>query len=296
MFGTTDASHWFIAARQPARPPRYLDDGFNVDGSRTLAETFMTNMQIPEGETDAFTREQCVMLAFRGNQLEIGYSRIKFAATVQSLAAAYEEFDARDMASARTWDAEMGSQSTSACWTAMGVQSVRAYRHLLGIECLTVDAVRSVHAVLMSGANDCSAGEFRQEGAYADTWVFPDVDVLHERVALVVECFERQVASRVVHPLEIAVQLMFGLVSTHPFVNGNGRLSRMMFSYALHRCGYPFPVLLTSGHRKSQKHLYDALVHAQTRCDFSQLYWMGWISLQASIRNAIDYHTKWSSN
>ncbi len=54
---------------------------------------------------------------------------------------------------------------------------------------------------------------------------------------------------------ELASWLYFNVVSLHPFVDGNGRISRLLWSYSLMRDGLPFPAMLSSGHRKSQKHL-----------------------------------------
>ncbi len=174
-------------------------------------------------------------------------------------------------------------------WRRMGVQSVRAYKYLVSVKQLTVDALCATHRILMSGGLP-SAGSFRECGAHADGWTFPNAADVQGLVEDALGQFERAVNDQVVHPVDVATQLMFEFVSTHPFENGNGRMCRMLFSYALHRFGYPFPVVLCSGHSNSYRHYIQALVRAQQRGDgCSQLRWLAWMSVSTAIANALNY-------
>jgi len=41
------------------------------------------------------------------------------------------------------------------------------------------------------------------------------------------------------HPVELAALVHLRFVSTHPFTDGNGRISRIMMNYVLHKHGFP---------------------------------------------------------
>lgn len=53
--------------------------------------------------------------------------------------------------------------------------------------------------------------------------------------------------------------LFYGLVNTHPFKDGNGRLCRLLVGYALQAAGEPFPVYLDNGHSKARKQFMTVL-------------------------------------
>jgi Fic family protein len=71
-------------------------------------------------------------------------------------------------------------------------------------------------------------------------------------------------ASLVLHPVECAARLHVDFVGIHPFVDGNGRTSRLLMNFELMRRGY-LPVIIPVEQRLSY---YDALDHAHTRGDY----------------------------
>lgn len=91
------------------------------------------------------------------------------------------------------------------------------------------------------------------------------------------------------HPVEVASSLFYDVMTIHPFRDGNGRLSRMLFSYALQRFGCPFPVEVTSGHRKTKQHYYAALEHAQLKRHFSGLNALARASVVVTAENVMRF-------
>jgi Fic family protein len=65
------------------------------------------------------------------------------------------------------------------------------------------------------------------------------------------------------HPVELAAFVQFKLVTIHPFSDGNGRISRLMMNFILHRHGYP---MLTIPYEKRRGY-YNALEKAQIKKD-----------------------------
>lgn len=65
------------------------------------------------------------------------------------------------------------------------------------------------------------------------------------------------------NPVELSALVHLKFVTIHPFSDGNGRISRLMMNFVLHRKGYP-PLDIPYGNRNSY---YNALERAQTRKD-----------------------------
>lgn len=64
---------------------------------------------------------------------------------------------------------------------------------------------------------------------------------------------------RRVHPLVLAVYFHIGFEIVHPFIDGNGRVGRLLLNLILHRNGYPMVNIPNSG----KYEYYDALQEAQ---------------------------------
>ena len=60
-----------------------------------------------------------------------------------------------------------------------------------------------------------------------------------------------------------STRLFYDLISTHPFVDGNGRLCRLILAHCWYAFGMPFPLTLSSGHKKARSHYHNALYVAQ---------------------------------
>ncbi|MCK5176228.1 MAG: Fic family protein [Candidatus Aenigmarchaeota archaeon] len=63
------------------------------------------------------------------------------------------------------------------------------------------------------------------------------------------------------HPVELAALIHLKLVTIHPFADGNGRISRMMMNFTLHRNGFP---MLNIPYEKRDGY-YNALERAQIK-------------------------------
>lgn len=63
------------------------------------------------------------------------------------------------------------------------------------------------------------------------------------------------------HPVELAALVHFKFVSIHPFGDGNGRISRLMMNFVLHKNGYP---MLNIAY-KNRNSYYTALERSQLK-------------------------------
>lgn len=63
------------------------------------------------------------------------------------------------------------------------------------------------------------------------------------------------------HPAELAALVHLKLVTIHPFGDGNGRISRLMMNFALHKSGYP----MLDIEYKDRNSYYNALERSQLK-------------------------------
>lgn len=143
------------------------------------------------------------------------------------------------------------------------VQHFQAYKHLCDkpakdFPVLTETLIKDTHGSMMQGLkNDgllINAGSYRTISVCAGQHVFPSFECIPYNMAKIVQEYNEKCCC--LHdPFELASWLHFNIVSLHPFEDGNGRISRLLWCYSLMRDGLPFPAVLTSGHKRSQKHL-----------------------------------------
>ena len=127
------------------------------------------------------------------------------------------------------------------------------------------DLVKSAHKVMMDGLKTeegclVSAGIYRKIPVHAGQHNYPPHQCIPAEMAQIVHNYETK-ASQSHDPYQLASWLFYHIVSLHPFEDGNGRLSRLLWCYSLMRDGLPFPAVITSSHRRSMKHLVWCIRH-----------------------------------
>ena len=155
---------------------------------------------------------------------------------------------------------------------------------------LSEELIKHTHGVMMQGletddGTKVNAGVYRAMSVHAGDHVFPSHKCIPANMARIVAEYESKATHDHDH-LQLASWLFFQVVSLHPFEDGNGRLSRLLWCYSLMRDGLPFPAVLTSGHRRSQKHLVRCLEHDR-RLSVSDQPHLTWLSV-VSIKKAWD--------
>ena len=107
-----------------------------------------------------------------------------------------------------------------------------------------------------------NAGVYRKISVHAGQHTYPSHKCIPENMEKIVKEHNHKVSQG--HDMfELASWLYFNVVSLHPFEDGNGRISRLLWCYSLMRDGLPFPASLTSGHKRSQSHLVLCLQRDQ---------------------------------
>ena len=124
--------------------------------------------------------------------------------------------------------------------------------------------IKNIHQLVLKGIDDDNAGKYRNENVKIKgaTHIPPDyliVPELMEKLIINYNTWEKY------HPIIKAALLHGELVKIHPFIDGNGRTSRLVMNLSLMNSGY-LPVII-----KKEKRLeyYNALDKAHTTGDYT---------------------------
>jgi Fic family protein len=128
---------------------------------------------------------------------------------------------------------------------------------------LSLDFVLYFHQKLFEDTKKDIAGKLRQhQVAISGSRFVPPFPA--EVYPLIMELFRWYARGKDrMHPVELAALVHLKLVTIHPFADGNGRISRLMMNFVLHRHG--FPMLNISYEKRSG--YYSALERSQIKKD-----------------------------
>ncbi len=128
---------------------------------------------------------------------------------------------------------------------------------------LSLDFVLYFHQKLFEDTKKDIAGKLRQhQVAISGSRFVPPFPA--EVYPLLMELFRWYARDKDrMHPVELAALVHLKLVTIHPFADGNGRISRLMMNFVLHRHG--FPMLNISYEKRSG--YYSALERSQIKKD-----------------------------
>ena len=107
---------------------------------------------------------------------------------------------------------------------------------------ITERDILDIHRLILKGIDDQNAGRYRNVAVRisGSAVVMPNPvkvpDLMSEFVAWLN-------ASKNVHPVELATDAHYRLVSIHPFVDGNGRTARLLMNMILLMSGYPAAII-----------------------------------------------------
>ncbi len=122
---------------------------------------------------------------------------------------------------------------------------------------LSVSLIKELHQKLLSKLDDKNAGEFRSSdvaisGAKITPPSYLDVDTLVRKIV------ETQTSSDL-HPIQRAAWIHWAMARVHPFIDGNGRIARLVQDYVLLKHHY-VPASVQPEDR--EKVYYESLEHA----------------------------------
>ncbi|XP_044256971.1 protein adenylyltransferase Fic [Tribolium madens] len=137
----------------------------------------------------------------------------------------------------------------------LGLQLALKYvKSLARKEYITVDDILQMHKRVMGHVDPLTSGIFRDTKVFVGRHIPPP----SEKVPALMESYVNWLNSdeaRNMHPVRYAALAHYKLVDIHPFVDGNGRTSRLIMNLILLRGGYP-PIMIL---KEQRDRYYDAL-------------------------------------
>lgn len=111
-----------------------------------------------------------------------------------------------------------------------------------GHQSITEDDILAIHKFILSGIDDTWAGSYRKTEVFirGATVELPKPQKVPYLMAEFVQWLEGQQEE---HPVKVAADAHFKLVSIHPFIDGNGRTARLLMNLILLINSYPMAII-----------------------------------------------------
>ena len=130
--------------------------------------------------------------------------------------------------------------------------------------------IRNIHQLILKNIDDDNAGRYRQQNVLISdaTNIQPDYTLLNDKMAQFVDWYNTE--ADLMHPIERAAKVHADFLGIHPFIDGNGRTSRLLMNLELMKAGYP-PCVITVENRLAYYEALDQwMAHSKTEA-FTQL-------------------------
>lgn len=129
---------------------------------------------------------------------------------------------------------------------------------------LTLWDIKSIHALVLKNIDQDNAGKFRESNVIISGADHRPVEWL--KVPEEMDAFMAWYSgdAQGLHPVERAARVHCDFVKIHPFIDGNGRTSRLLMNFELIKAGFPAAVIPVS----ERLAYYSALDCAYTKGDY----------------------------
>lgn len=130
--------------------------------------------------------------------------------------------------------------------------------------------LKQIHQLILKGTNKSEAGVYRttQVRITGSKHIPPEAFLLNDLMEDYFHFYNQQKNS--LHPVILAAEMHERLVSIHPFIDGNGRTSRLVMNLILLQSGYP--IVSLKGDLANRQRYYKALEAVQINHEKDDFY------------------------
>ncbi len=141
---------------------------------------------------------------------------------------------------------------------------------LLGSRCITTEDIKTLHRLFYQSIDEPHAGVWRNVSIIVtgSDYAFPAPDELEGLMADLAQWIATE--RDTMHPVRFAAMLHLKFVTIHPFIDGNGRVARLLLNAALIQNGYILaivPPILRPDYLSAIRR-YQQGGDAESFCDF----------------------------
>lgn len=137
-------------------------------------------------------------------------------------------------------------------------------------EALTERVLNEIHYLILNGIDRKNAGKYRKVPVYisGSSHTPPQPYLVGKQMEEVFEFYQTQ--KNHIHPIILAADMHEKVVTVHPYIDGNGRTSRLVMNLILLKNG--FPIANIKGDDPSRLNYYKALEMVQTKKNAEPFY------------------------
>lgn len=145
--------------------------------------------------------------------------------------------------------------------------------------------IKNIHRLVLKGINDTYAGSYRDQQVFISgaEHTPPEPMMIKEKMEDFIKWYETD--ANKLHPIERAAMVHVIFVGIHPFIDGNGRTSRLLLNLELMKNGYP-PIVIKAENRIRY---YNALDKAHTTEDNREFVEI----VKEEVENMLDLYLKY---
>jgi Fic family protein len=137
-------------------------------------------------------------------------------------------------------------------------------------EHLTERILNEIHYLILNGIDRKNAGKYRQVPVYisGSSHIPPQPYLIAKQMEEVFHFYQH--SKNDIHPIILAADMHEKIVTVHPYIDGNGRTSRLIMNLILLRNG--FPIANIKGDNTSRLNYYNALETIRTKKNNEHFY------------------------
>ncbi|XP_020022694.1 protein adenylyltransferase FICD isoform X2 [Castor canadensis] len=128
---------------------------------------------------------------------------------------------------------------------------------------VTIRDVLEIHRRVLGYVDPVEAGRFRTTQVLVGHYVPPHPQEVEKQMQEFIQWLNSEDAMSL-HPVEFAALAHYKLVYIHPFIDGNGRTSRLLMSLILMQAGYP-PITIRKEQRSEYYHALEVANEGDVR-------------------------------
>ncbi|MCA1032874.1 Fic family protein [Bacillus timonensis] len=140
--------------------------------------------------------------------------------------------------------------------------------------------IKNLHRLILKGIDDEYAGVYRDQQVFISgaKHIPPAPFLIKEKMEQLLHWYNQAVTKKL-HPVARGAMLHALFVGVHPFIDGNGRTSRLLLNLELMKDGFP-PIVIKMGNRLAY---YEALDKAHTQEEYDDFIKLITIEVEDSL-------------